>query len=160
MDYIIDTSSLICLSQKYPENIFETLYINIDRAIHNNIIKAPYQVFAEIKKRDDFLYKWLKKYKNPFLINMNEPLIKSAFSIINKFPELIRNKGLESTEDDPADPYLIAIAIKPKERLDNEPVKIITEEGLKKNHIPDIARKYGITSINILEFFTEMKWKF
>lgn len=132
----------------------------MDKSIHNNIIKAPYQVFAEIKKRDDFLYKWLKKYKNPFLINMNEPLIKSASSIINKFPELIKNKGLENTEDDPADPYLIATAIKPKERLDNEPVKIITEKGLKKNHIPDIARKYGITSINILEFFTEMKWKF
>ncbi|MGE9810072.1 DUF4411 family protein [Ferroplasma acidiphilum] len=156
----MDTSSLICLSQKYPENIFETLYINIDKSIHNDIIKAPYRVFAEIKKRDDFLYKWLKKYKNPFLINMNEPLIKSAFSIINKFPELIKNKGLENTEDDPADPYLIATAIKPKERLDNEPVKIITEKGLKKNHIPDIAEKYGITSINILEFFTEMKWKF
>jgi len=160
MNYIIDTSSLVCLAEKYPENIFKTLYKNIDSAINKNIIKAPYQVFNEIKKRDDFLYNWLKNYKTKFIINMDEDIIKRAFNIINKFPELIKNKGLESTEDDPADPYIIAIAIISTEKIDIESVKIITEEGSKKNHIPDIAKKYSINSIRILEFFKEMKWEF
>jgi len=160
MNYIIDTSSLICLAEKYPENIFKTLYRNINGAINKNIIKAPYQVFNEIKKKDDFLYNWLKQYKTKFIINMDEDIMNIASNIINKSPELIKNKGLESTEDDPADPYIIAIAITFKENLYREEVKIITEEGQKKNHIPDIAKKYGINSIKILEFFRKMKWEF
>jgi len=116
------------------------------------MIKSPYQVFNEIKKRDDFLYNWLKTYKTKFIINMDENIIKRSFNIIKNFPELIKNKGLESTEDDPADPYIIAIAIILKEGVYREKVKIITEEGSKKNHIPDIAKKYGIISIKILDF--------
>ena len=70
MIYIIDSSSFICLSEKYPESVFETLYRNFNNAMNNDILKAPYQVFNEIKKQDDSLYKWLKNYKNKFVINM------------------------------------------------------------------------------------------
>ena len=160
MIYIIDSSSFICLSEKYPENVFETLYMNFNNAMNNDILKAPYQVFNEIKKQDDSLYKWLKNYKNKFLINMDKYIIKTASNIIYEFPQLIKNEGLENTDDDPADPYVMATAIRFNKGINRETVKIITEEGFKKNHIPDIARKYGIISIKVLEFFTEMKWKF
>lgn len=129
MIYIIDSSSFICLSEKYPESVFETLYRNFNNAMNNDILKAPYQVFNEIKKQDDSLYKWLKNYKNKFVINMDEYIINTAFNIIYKFPQLTKNEGLENTDDDPADPYVIATAIRFNEGINREPVKIITEEG-------------------------------
>jgi hypothetical protein len=68
MIYLIDTSSLICLINKYPEDIFKTLYKNFNNNINNGNIKAPVQVLHEIKQKDDALYKWLINFRKIFFI--------------------------------------------------------------------------------------------
>ena len=162
MSYLIDTSSLICLFNKYPEEVFGTLYPKFDNEIKSENIKAPFQVLNELKRGDDTAYHWVKTYSKIFFISLNNKILQKAVEIIDKYPELTKNLGLTSTGNDPADPYLIGIAVLHKEESLDTPniVKIITEEGNKKNHIPDIASKYGVDCINILDFFKEMKWKF
>ncbi len=162
MIYLIDTSSLICLVEQYPKDIFKTLYKNCDTEIINGKIKAPEQVLHEIKRKDDTLYKWVMGYKKLFIIDTSNRILQRAAEIVNSYPELVKNSGLTAYGDDPADPYLIATAIS---LVDTNietisDIKIITEEGNKKNHIPDIAHKYNIETIHILEFFKEMKWEF
>ncbi len=159
MIYLIDTSSLICLINKYPEEIFKTLYENFNNNINNGNIKSPIQVLHEIKQKDDILYKWLINFRKIFFIETDNEILQKAAEIINNYPELIKNLGLSNTGEDPADPYLIATGIIMGRRMIDE-TKIITEEGNKKNHIPDISGKYNIKSMHILEFFKEMKWKF
>jgi hypothetical protein len=161
MIYLIDTSSLVCLTEKYPEDVFKSLYKNMENEIKKDTIKTPIQVLHEIKKRDDMLYNWLKD-KKKFFIKTTEEIFQKAFQIIKIYPELIKNLGLNNNGDDPADPYLISTAIiLNKENIYGEAqIKIITEEGTKKNHIPDIANKYNIKSLHILEFFKENNWQF
>lgn len=161
MIYLIDTSSLVCLTEKYPEDVFKSLYKNMENEIKKDTIKTPIQVLHEIKKRDDMLYNWLKD-KKKFFIKTTEEIFQKAFQIIKTYPELIKNLGLNNNGDDPADPYLISTAIiLNKENIYGEAqIKIITEEGTKKNHIPDIANKYNIKSLHILEFFKENNWQF
>ncbi len=161
MIYLIDTSSLVCLTEKYPEDVFKSLYKNMENEIKKDTINTPIQVLHEIKKRDDMLYNWLKD-KKKFFIKTTEEIFQKAFQIIKTYPELIKNLGLNNNGDDPADPYLISTAIiLNKENIYGEAqIKIITEEGTKKNHIPDIANKYNIKSLHILEFFKENNWQF
>ena len=161
MIYLIDTSSLVCLTEKYPEDVFKSLYKNMENEIKKDTINTPIQVLHEIKKRDDMLYNWLKD-KKKFFIKTTEEIFQKAFQIIKIYPELIKNLGLNNNGDDPADPYLISTAIiLNKENIYGEAqIKIITEEGTKKNHIPDIANKYNIKSLHILEFFKENNWQF
>ena len=52
-----------------------------------------------------------------------------------------------------ADPYLIAMAIC------NEATIITQEHKTKANRIPPIAAHFGIRSLNLLEFFQELKIK-
>ncbi len=162
MSYLIDTSSLICLFNKYPEEVFGTLYPKFNNEINNGNIKAPLQVLNELKRGDDTAYKWIKTYRKIFFISLNNKILQKSVEIIDKYPELTKNLGLTSTGNDPADPYLIAMAaIQMEENIDRlSIIKIITEEGNKKNHIPEVSGKYGIDCINILDFFKEMKWRF
>ncbi len=161
MIYLIDTSSLVCLTEKYPKDVFKTLYEYMENEITKETIKAPIQVLHEVKKRDDMLYNWLED-KKKFFIKTTEEIFQTAFQIIITYPELIKNFGLNNNGDDPADPYLISTAIILNNGNIHEKaqIKIITEEGTKKNHIPDIANKYNIKSLHILEFFKENNWQF
>ncbi len=113
------------------------------------------------QKLNPQIINWLKD-KKKFFIKTTEEIFQKAFQIIKIYPELIKNLGLNNNGDDPADPYLISTAIiLNKENIYGEAqIKIITEEGTKKNHIPDIANKYNIKSLHILEFFKENNWQF
>ncbi len=66
MIYLIDTSSLVCLTEKYPKDVFKTLYEYMENEITKETIKAPIQVLHEVKKRDDMLYNWLEDKKKVF----------------------------------------------------------------------------------------------
>ncbi len=60
----------------------------MDTAINNGIMKAPKQVFYEIKKRDDALFKWLRNNKNKFIMGMDKNIIETASNIVTKFQNL------------------------------------------------------------------------
>jgi len=66
--YIIDTSSLIEMKNKYPKEVFPTLWKNITELISKNRLISPMEVRKELKKGKDELSKWIKQkeIKNMF----------------------------------------------------------------------------------------------
>ncbi|WP_337860925.1 DUF4411 family protein [Ferroplasma sp.] len=160
MEYLIDTSSLIDLERRYPENVFKTLYNNIDIEISNGRLRTIEQVLSELKKGGDKVYTRFKNKKDFFLKTSSEIMYK-AYTITANYPQIINNSRLNNTENDPADPYLIATSIiLNNSMLQDNHIKIITEEDTKKNHIPDIAKKFNIECIRILKFFQVNNWEF
>jgi hypothetical protein len=99
----------------------------------------------------DKLLLWSNKNKNIFAgiddCQIGEiPLIKSKYN-----PDYWNNNMNRPAPW--ADPYLIAMAICEKGII------ITQEHKTKANHIPPIAKELGINSLNLLEFFHELKIK-
>ena len=78
--------------------------------------------------------------------NGKMPLIKSKFNLNYWNNNMNRPAPW-------ADPYLIAMAICEKGII------ITQEHKTKANRIPPIAKEFGIESLNLLEFFQELKIK-
>lgn len=152
--YIIDMSSIKELHDRYPKSLFPTIWENITSLIQNGEFYSHVEVYREIKNTTnpkDKLLLWSNKNKKKFSsideCQRNQiPLVKAKYN-----PSHWQNK---INRPGPwADPYLIAMAI-------CEKAIIITQEHkTKSERIPPIAFQFGIRSLNLLEFFHELKIK-
>ena len=113
-------------------------------------------VYDEIMRylgKDDRLKKWARSHKKRFFISPDQETWQLAQNIIEKFPDLLNKKKLQTGEPD-ADPFLIALA-------KSEGATIITQERKDiPNRIPMVALRYSVKSIDLYEFFERRKLKF
>jgi len=152
--YLIDMSSLKELHDRYPIKLFRSIWQNIDSLIHNGQLHSHIEVYREIKNTtnpQDRLLLWSNRNKKIFS-GIDDCQIQKIDLIKLKYnPQYWNNKI-----DRPApwaDPYIIAMAI-------CESGIIITQEHkTKENRIPLIASQFTIRSLNLLEFFDELKIK-
>ena len=152
--YIIDMSSLKELHDRYPKNLFPTIWQHITSLIQDEQLFSHIEVMREIRNTiysKDKLLLWSNKNKKIFS-GMDDcqigkmPLIKSKFNLDYWNNNMNRPAPW-------ADPYLIAMAMCEKGII------ITQEHKTKANRIPPIAKEFGIDSFNLLEFFQELKIK-
>jgi hypothetical protein len=152
--YIFDMSSLKELHDRYPKNLFPTIWQRISSLIQEEQLFSHIEVHREIRNTiysKDKLLLWSNKHKKIFS-GMDDcqigkiPLIKSKFNQDYWHNNMNRPAPW-------ADPYLIAMA-------DCEHGIIVTQEHkTKANRITPVAKEFGIISLNLLEFFQELKIK-
>lgn len=106
--YIIDTSSLIEMKRKYPEDVFPTLWQRIDDLIREDRLIAPAEVKEEIERVSDDLKKWADGRKKIFIDPLTQ--VEEVKKILKNFPSLAEPEKMGPN----ADPWLIALAIKKK----------------------------------------------
>lgn len=157
--YIIDTSSLIEMKDKYPEDTFPTVRQKMDELYTEGRLIAPLEVEKEI--RDDELKKWIKDKRKMF-IKPDKVQSEKIKEILKNFPFLAKSENPDSPV---ADPWIISLAIvknnTKQARLFPEKYIIVTEESKTKlNRIPAVARHYHIECINLIELFRKEGWKF
>ena len=152
--YIIDMSSLKELHDRYPKNVFPTIWQKIASLIQEGQVHSHIEVHREIKNTiypKDKLLQWSNKNKRIFASiddcqNNQIQNIRLEYNLSYWQNEMNRPAPW-------ADPYLIAMAI-------CEKAIIITQEHkTKSNRIPPIALQFRIRSLNLLEFFQELKIK-
>ena len=88
--YIIDTSSLIELNRRYPIDIFQKLWENVEHLISKGYLISPEEVRKEVLVLDDSLKKWVSKQKYLFK-PLTAAQIVIARQIINKYPSFFSN---------------------------------------------------------------------
>lgn len=156
--YIIDASSLIEMKDKYPEDIFPTLWKKMDELYTKGRLIVPLEVKKEIK--DDELKRWTKGKKRMF--------ISPDKSQSDKVKEILRNFPFLAKPQKPgpnADPWLISLAIvknnEEQTKLFTNKYIVVTEESkTKQNRIPAVAQHYDIECINLMELFRKEGWTF
>lgn len=152
--YIIDMSSLKELHDRYPKNLFPTIWQHIATLIQSDQLYSHIEVMREIKQTvypKDKILQWSSKNKKIF-IGLDDCQNNQMTQIKQKFNSQYWQN--EINRPGPwADPYLIAMAI-------CEEATIVTQENkTKANRIPPIAGQFGIRSLNLLEFFQTLKIK-
>jgi len=153
--YVIDTSGLIILESTFKRDnpVFIAIWEEIEELIQLGSFKTLDFVEEEINDyngKEDFLKKWVHKWKKLLVVQTDEATFSSAIPIINEEYNtgfLDARKQAEGKEE--ADPYLIAYC-----KVHN--CKLITRESkTKPNKIPAVAQKHGVVCIDIYEFLNE-----
>lgn len=150
--YVIDTSSLNELQDKYPKDVsyFKPIHDKVYEMFENGDLFSVREVYEELKDSKDFWadYKsYFRELTEKESENVSEILCSEKFKV---FVE----KGMNSNGDYWADPHLIACAME-----DSEIVVITQESRTNKpeGKIPYVCKEKGIRSINLLEFIDEIK---
>lgn len=153
--YLIDTSGLIMLESifKYDNPVFKAIWEEIEDLIKQGRFKTIDIVDDEINRYDgkeDFLKKWVMKWKKQLVVPVDEETIIASIPIVNEEYEtgfFDPKKQAEGIEE--ADPYLIAFC------KVNNCTLITNESKLKSNKIPAVAAKNGVECIDINEFLEQ-----
>ena len=150
--YVVDMSSLKELHDRYPKTLFPTIWVRIESLIKNGQLYSHVEVHREIKNTtnpQDKLLLWSNKNKKLFL-GIDDCQNSQIHKIESQYnPQYWQN---EMNRPAPwADPYLIAQAI-------CEEATVVTQEHkTKANRIPPIAAELGVRSLNLLEFFEQLR---
>lgn len=153
MIYCFDTSSFINpWSKSYPIANFPTFWEKLDDMINAGDLIAPMEVFIEIEKQEDELYKWVKARKQLFKEVNNEVEVAMKDKVLSKFPNMINPQNTRES----ADPWVIAQAIV-------EGAIVVSEEEKSKKKrpkIPDVCKGLNVARIRIIDLITAKNWIF
>lgn len=149
--YIIDTSSI--LSQKpgepYNRYVDASRWAKIESYMRENIIVTCSEVKEEIKDKD--IQKWLS-YHQCTIIEIDNIIQKNVKKIVTENPKMIEFTGKGGTSS--GDAFLTATAMK-------YGLIVITEENRDSpKKIPQICKKYGVNSVNIIQLCEMEGWVF
>lgn len=153
--YVIDTSGLIMLEStfKYDNPVFKAIWEEIEDLIPQGCFRTIDFVEEEINSyegKQDFLKKWVKKWKKHFVIATDAESIDAARPIINEEYRtgfFDAKKQAEGKED--ADPYLIGYC-----KIHNC-ILITNESKTRANKIPTVSKKHGVRCIDLNDFLVE-----
>lgn len=163
--YVVDTSSFIHMKQVYPASTFLSLWKECETLIHNHRLGSPNEVLDELGRKEDEVYNWCKGLQTKLFYTSSDqiPLVQD---ILLNFPKLINVKS----DHDPADPYVIAMALNKKNGSQKplfntiKDVVVVTEEkynGKNRNRcIPDVCAFYGVQCIPLLKMIELEGWTF
>lgn len=151
--YIIDSSSLINIKNKYPITSEQKPWNGINELCRKKRLIAPREVYEEIKEGKDELPKWAKEYGTFIDLKPNER--KRLKEILEQYPDLI-----DISKKEPyADPWLIVLALKViddnKNPLFSENIEVIVvcdESKIREKRVSSACLKLGIKCINSDEF--------
>ena len=157
--YVIDTSALILLEYtfKYDNPVFMAIWEEIEELITQNKFRTIDFVEEEINSyegKEDFLKKWVAKWKKLLVVSTDVESINAAIPIINAEYNsgfFTTSKQAEGKEE--ADPYLIGYC-----KVHNC-ILITAESKTKPNKIPSVASKYGVICMDINDFLIDRQLK-
>jgi hypothetical protein len=169
--YIIDTSSLIQIKDRYPVRTLPGIWDDLNTLIVNKRLIAPEEVKKEILDGNDVLVPWVHEHDRMFRSNRHL-IALTRIPVLEKFPE-IANYNTEKRHH--ADPFVIALGMKIRDNpqkalITFEPVIVSDEKSdLVKNpklpvsqvkKIPDVCAHFGLRCINHLEMFKQEGFRF
>jgi hypothetical protein len=151
MKYSFDTSSFIELNHQYPQDIFPSAWEWVSNHIESGDIVATIYVYDEVKPIQDEIYEFLKERSGKVFQSSDFEQDEIVKDIVNN---LFEGWVKESSTDNNADPFVIALAKKFN-------LTVVSEEKLNpdKISIPVVCIRLGVEHCNLLDFMRETGFK-
>jgi hypothetical protein len=153
MKYSVDTSALLDGWRRYyPKDVFPSLWVKIELLIQAGDFRMSEEVFNDLKKKHDDVYKWAKA-QDGLVVPIDEGIQKHVTEIMAKHEKLVDTRKSKSGSD----PFAIALARQNK-------CAVVSGElptnSLKRPHIPDVCKDMKILHLNLLDLIRAEGWKF
>jgi hypothetical protein len=153
MSYTLDTNILIGMIQRYPRDIFPSIWAALEGSIDDGQACICQAVLEETDRAGDGLHDWAKGYPD-FACDVTRPELELSAQISADHPDWVREQL------NAADPFVIAHA-KVDQRI------IVTEENRKgpntedrNQKIPNVADEHDVDCIKFFEFARQLGWAF
>jgi uncharacterized protein DUF4411 len=149
--YSIDSSGILDLFRYYPQDVFPTIWTQMDAAVSSKTIVAIDEVYRELEKKDDSAFQWLKA-RRAIVIDLDIDIQKAVASLLAVHPRLVDTRKNRSS----GDPFVIALA-------QARGLAVVTGEKpsgvLAKPNIPDVCVALNLQWMNVLSMFRNEGWK-
>jgi Domain of unknown function (DUF4411) len=114
-------------------------------------LKASIEVYNDLEKKDDELFKWCKERKDKLVVEIDDAIQAHVTRIMGAYPRLVDTvKGRSGS-----DPFVIALAAST-----NPTMTVVTEEFVGKVRIPDVCNAEKIKYCGLADLIEREDWKF
>ena len=114
-------------------------------------LRSSIEVYNELEKKDDELFKWCKDRKETLFVELDEETQRLVTQIMANYPRLVDTvKGRSG-----ADPFVIALAVTTKPSM-----VVVTEESPGRMRIPDVCTAESIEYCGLADMIEREDWKF
>lgn len=153
MKFTLDTNILIGLGQRYPRDIFPTVWDRLEDTVAAGESCVGEAILHELRRGGDDLHGWARALPR-FVCAAS----RGEFAIVAEIGRA--HPGWVRGDRNGADPFLIAHA-----RLDQRTT--VTEErragrGVsdRNQKIPNIAAEHGVPTVTFFDFLRVHNWRF
>lgn len=151
--FCFDTSAFIHLRDRYPFDVFEIVWAELEKLIKADCIAAPEEVLDELSIYDDDIFRWAKKHSDVFK-SLDEMQIRATKAILKDHP-LLHDERKEKFD---ADPFVVAYAQVTKSKI--VCVERHKTRDEKRPRIPDVCDQLGVAHLDLGGFIREVGWHF
>jgi hypothetical protein len=151
--YTLDTNILIGLIQRYPRDIFPSIWSALESSIDGGDVCICQDVLIETDRAGDDLFAWAKNYPG-LACGITQEEVDLAGEISEAHPDWVRESF------NAADPFLIAHA-------SVESRTIVSEESKKgpgtidrNQKVPNVAEEFGVSCVKFFDFARAGEWQF
>src|ERR1700749_1573303 len=129
--YSADSSALIHGWRRiYRPKNFSPVWNRLGGLIEEGRLKTSIEVYNDLEKKDDELFKWCKDRKEKLVVDIDDNIQAHVARIMKAYPRLVDTvKGRSGS-----DPFVIALA------ASSDPtMTVVTEEFVGTVRIPDVC---------------------
>lgn len=150
--YSADSSALIHGWRRiYRPKNFGFVWDRLEVLIEEDRFKASVEVYNDLEKKDDELFKWCKERKDKLVVDIDENIQAHVARIMRVYPRLVDTvKGRSGS-----DPFVIALAAST-----NPTMTVVTEESVGKVRIPDVCNAEKIGYCGLADLIERENWTF
>jgi hypothetical protein len=150
--YSADSSALIHGWRRiYRPRNFGFVWDRLGVLIEEGRFKASIEVYNDLEKKDDELFKWCKERKDNLVVDIDESVQAHVTRIMRTYPRLVDTvKGRSGS-----DPFVIALAASA-----NPAMTVVTEEFVGKVRIPDVCNAEKIDNCGLADLIERENWNF
>ena len=114
-------------------------------------MRSSIEVYNELEKKDDELFKWCKERREKMFVEIDDECQQHVTHIMTAYPRLVDTvKGRSG-----ADPFVIALAA-----TKNPKMVVVTEEHPGKMKIPDVCNAESMDWCELADLIEHEDWKF
>ncbi len=148
--YSVDSSALIHAWRRvYRPKNFGFVWNGFDALIEESRLRCSIEVYNELEKKDDELFKWCKDRKVGLFVELDDAIQGHVARIMKAYPRLVDTvKGRSG-----ADPFVIGLAA-----TTNPMMTVVTEEQPGKTKIPDVCKAEKIDCIGLADLIEREDW--
>jgi Domain of unknown function (DUF4411) len=150
--YSADSSALIHGWRRiYRPKNFGFVWDRLGTLIEEGRLKASIEVYSDLEKKDDELFKWCKEHKDKLVVDIDASVQAHVARIMKGYPRLVDTvKGRSGS-----DPFVIGLAAST-----NPTMTVVTEEFVGKVRIPDVCNAEKIAHCGLADLIERENWKF
>jgi Domain of unknown function (DUF4411) len=150
--YSADSSALIHGWRRiYRPKNFGFVWDRLGLLIEEQRFRVSIEVYNDLEKKDDELFKWCKDRKDKLVVDIDETIQAHVARIMKAYPRLVDTvKGRSGS-----DPFVIALAAST-----NPIMTVVTEESVGKVRIPDVCNGEKIPYCGLADLIEHEDWKF